>query len=213
MREPAGWFGSKIARQFFLQEGRFFMQYFLTVLRVEGEEIPDDINGVINGWNDTYTLIEKAALRRFYTALPELISNGAHVTFRVFDAIKYHPDVVLTVLETGADPNVTDKRGNTPFFVLSHCYQSFVHFMDYGGITLSKQWPYAMLGPDQYSYLELIRSRESNCRRALVALVGYCRRSKYTGLRPVYVELAKQIWRQRGPAGCGPRAHVWKAKE
>lgn len=65
------------------------------------------------------------------------------------------------------------------------------------------------LTANEFVQVERVQVREEHCRRALVALVAYCKKSPYTALRAVYKSLAKWMWRMRGPAGCGPRGTVW----
>jgi hypothetical protein len=58
------------------------------------------------------------------------------------------------------------------------------------------------------NYSLLSNRRAQACRQALLALIRVCK-GNLRGLRSVILEIAKQVWSQRGPKGCGPRGHLW----
>lgn len=85
--------------------------------------------------------------------------------------------------------------------------------VDYGASS-PIQWatqPVSSFPKRLFEYENQVLQRVAACRRTLVALVAYCRRSAYAGLRPAYAQLAKWIWRMRGGGErCGPRGEKWE---
>lgn len=60
------------------------------------------------------------------------------------------------------------------------------------------------------AYYPIVQRRIANCRRTLVALLYYCRRSAYPALRAGYMELAKWILCMRGGGErCSLRSSAW----
>jgi hypothetical protein len=119
------------------------------------------------------------------------------------DEKRYHLTSIL--LECGLDITKKSQSGHT---ILD---SNIIRMLLDMGVPLSEKltrmdsgfksnWEYAK------SYNTIVQSRISTCRQVLLALIRTCRRSK---LRPaqrgVILEIAKQVWRQRGGEGCGAR--------
>lgn len=171
---------------------------------------PENINHI--DVTDTYysTVLEAAVHCHLWTELiPQLLDMGAHVTLAAISYVTLRSNHLRLMLEAGADPNMSRKDGVSLLSMQGTKISHFMALLDYG-CKIPADLRMRALTPEHYQYAERIRSRERACRRALVAMVAYCRRSKYAALRAAYRELAKCMLRMRGPAGCGPRAEKWE---
>lgn len=134
-----------------------------------------------------------------------LLSLGAQVTAACIYSCS-SISVLEMIMESGqVTPRLLNKQGYQ-FPVNVYCEQRFQLMADYG---CKPPFYVRAYDPDRREYLEQVQRRVARCRRALVAMLYYCRRSSYPALRAGYVELAKWILRMRGGEGCGLRSKKW----
>jgi hypothetical protein len=132
--------------------------------------------------------------------LSTLLSLGAVITYNCF----IDPPRYKFLLEAGADPNICDPAGSS---LIRNCLKTSKYdlcrlFIDYGAKSPEKKGYFP-------TYASISNHRVFQCRKALLALIRTCKRSKFPALRGIMLCLAKQVWRLRGGDGCGARGHKW----
>lgn len=146
-----------------------------------------------------YTLLCTAISRNRTDIVSILLLNGAGITEDDLKHAWNDVEMSIILLDAGADPKLLGEihYGRSQFCKL---------LLDYGGKLasphLKEKWG------DVYDYNLLVSSRVASSRKALAALIICCKRGLFP-LRDVGVALAREMWAQRGPAGCGPRSALW----
>jgi hypothetical protein len=113
------------------------------------------------------------------------------------------------ILETNVDLNGVAMLGDNHVINFSPCGfdRYFDMLIDYGSDMSYMQKSHSK---EHFDYANLVKCRISTCRKTLLALIRVRKGSRsLRGLRGVILEIAKQVWTQRGGEGCGPRGKRW----
>lgn len=89
-----------------------------------------------------------------------------------------------------------------------YTYEFYACLIDYGVPFPTTGFELDSLTKPLMNHAYLSNSRVVSSRKALAALIICCKRGFFP-LRDVGVALAREMWVQKGPSGCGPRGKEW----
>lgn len=183
---------------------------FLEELRPDYTNVPstfttENVNTPIkSNWGGSRLPLDIAIMRHFFSVVKLLLTLGANISPPALEYAYKNSNILRLLFEAGATVNKFHQS-------LLTC-ENYMVFFDYGG----KLYPPHYIkeqNKDIYDYYLLVSSRVASSRKALAALIIFCKRGLFP-LRDVGVAVAREMWVQRGPGGCGPRAYEWsKEKE
>jgi ankyrin repeat protein len=182
-----------------------------------------DINAIDAG---NFTPLRLAAINGKYKIVSALIQAKANVndmvnnkTSILFDVLRLlsnselHYIIMKQLLEANASVNDIFFSRTTPLSFCCACYSidSIVDgrlLMNYGAKL--ELVPSRIIIPNllQEHNTTLLRRVATSC-KSLCALLWCSRNGLFPALRGIIIELAKQVWAQRGGEGCGPRGEKW----
>lgn len=146
-------------------------------------------------------------------AIKELIALGAVTTPYCYS--RCQPQYLYMLVEVTASKDMSAFMNEWCRAFYSDIRPAHV-FIDYGAKPPAEWQTHSITTPgysyDLVLYHVQVLKRVAHCRHALVALLYYCRQSAYPALWAGYRELAKWMWRMRGPRGVGPRSKGWELK-
>lgn len=156
----------------------------------------------------TWSFLEEALQLNDIYIVIMLLKLQPNITFyELYSAER--PIILSMLLEAGADPNsvsVVDMQHiiNNPKSVLHDWF--FKMLMDYGADASSLGTFHTQ---HHFDYSRLVSSRVTSSRKALAALMILRKEAFFRAVRDVFNAVAREMWAQKGPAGCGPRVKLW----
>lgn len=188
---------------------------FLEELRKNNLNVPsivtnENVNSPI--YNDLdglhWTLLEFAVYERNIDVVPILLFLGAQVTIDALNIARAYGinDIFIPLINVYGDIDY-----------LVYLYKDnpiFCEGLLDDGCTLSICEKEKC--PRLHEYQLLVLSRVTSSRKALVALIICSKMRNHQGtlvfgsIRDVLFVVAREMWVQKGPGGCGPRSTGWK---
>lgn len=149
---------------------------------------------------ETWSFLEEAVMHENVRLVHVLLNMGANIGYYELRSAST-PIVLNTLLEAGANPNVTHPKEST---CIINCTRSglftwfFKMLMDYGAdaSSLGTFHPQRHLG-----YLSVVSSRVASSRKALAALMILRKEATFRAVRDVFNAVAREMWGARGPSG------------
>ena len=163
----------------------------------------------------SWTILELAVCfkHEHYCAMEAMLELGAEITDVCLNNCL--PQYYHLLLEYGGlNPN-RQIQGKIP--LLSRALAKLatldeIHcIIDYGGKP-PKGWEKLSNAPmirQLETYALLSNARVVSSRKALAALMILRKEAFFRASRDVVVTVAKEMWAQKGPVGCGPRVAIW----
>lgn len=193
-----------------------FVKYLKKVYRICPDTITrDNVNiGLIRSNEEIqpWSFLEEAVLCDKFDVIQVLLDMGSNISYyELYNANT--PTILSILLDNVVNINNIHIDEHVPLInnMTSICGDwYFETLIDYG---LKCDYMSINHPKKHFDYVSKSEARVIASRKALAALMILRKEATFRAVRDVFNAVAREMWAQKGPSGCGPRAYEWLSEK